>query len=196
VASSISTRFTWTPGRLECCLLSSPPGRALLARSPSTEVTIGIPTVARSKASSRSWTSVAASSLKSSTPGSVLSSKHSQDFDPASVGALREAPKPLCHVQPDGPSWVRDGNLVRWQNWSFRFTLHPREGLVLHTVSWDDHGRARPVLYRASLSEMVVPYGDPDGNWVWRNAFDEGEYGLGRLATPLEPSKDAPDPAT
>jgi Copper amine oxidase, enzyme domain len=92
----------------------------LLARSPSTEVTIGIPVP-----------------------------KHSQDFDPASVGALREAPKPLCHVQPDGPSWVRDGNLVRWQNWSFRFTLHPREGLVLHTVSWDDHGRARPVLYRS-----------------------------------------------
>jgi primary-amine oxidase len=121
--------------------------------------------------------------------------KHSQDFDPTAVGALREAPKPLCHVQPDGPSWVRDGNLVRWQNWSFRFTLHPREGLVLHTVSWDDHGRARPVLYRASLSEMVVPYGDPDGNWVWRNAFDEGEYGLGRLATPLEPGKDAPDNA-
>jgi Cu2+-containing amine oxidase len=43
---------------------------------------------------------------------------------------------------------------------------------------------------------MVVPYGGPDGNWVWRNAFDEGEYGLGRLATPLEPGKDAPDFAT
>jgi len=39
---------------------------------------------------------------------------------------------------------------------------------------------------------MVVPYGDPDKNWAWRNAFDEGEYGVGRLASPLEARQDAP----
>ena len=32
---------------------------------------------------------------------------------------------------------------------------------MLHTVGYDDGDRERPVLYRASLSEMVVPYGDP-----------------------------------
>src|SRR6185295_12566646 len=29
----------------------------------------------------------------------------------------------------------------------------------------------------------------------WRSAFDEGEYGIGRLASPLEPGVDAPDNA-
>ena len=38
----------------------------------------------------------------------------------------------------------------------------------------------RPVLYRGALSEMVVPYGDPDKNWRWRAAFDVGEYNVGR----------------
>jgi primary-amine oxidase len=76
-----------------------------------------------------------------------------------------------------------------------RWALHPREGLVLYGVGYEDGGRVRPILARASISEMVVPYGDPDENWVWRNAFDEGEYGLGRLANSLVPSLDVPSNA-
>ena len=56
-----------------------------------------------------------------------------------------------------------------------------REGLVLHTVSYTDQGRERPLLYRASLSEMVVPYGDPRPFYFRRNAFDVGEAGVGAL---------------
>jgi primary-amine oxidase len=48
----------------------------------------------------------------------------------------------------------------------------------------------RPVLYRASLSETVVPYGDPSTAWAWRNAFDEGEYGIGKLSASV--ARDAP----
>ncbi len=70
--------------------------------------------------------------------------------------------------------------------------MHPREGLVLHMVGYEDDGRLRPILYRASLSEMAVPYGDTDRNWRWRSAFDVGEYGMGRLAYPIEPNIDAP----
>src|SRR5205807_245084 len=70
------------------------------------------------------------------------------------------------------------------------------EGLVLHTVGYEDRSRLRSVIYRASVSEMAVPYGDPNAAWRWRSAFDVGEYGLGRLASPLEPGKDAPDNAT
>jgi primary-amine oxidase len=81
---------------------------------------------------------------------------------------------------------------VRWQNWRFRFSIEPREGLVLHQVAYDDHGRLRSILYRASLSEMLVPYADPSSNWSFRNAFDEGEYGLGRLTDSLEVGVDAP----
>lgn len=42
---------------------------------------------------------------------------------------------------------------------------------------------------------MVVPYGDPDGGWDWRAAFDVGEYGVGRLTSPLEKGRDAPENA-
>jgi primary-amine oxidase len=114
------------------------------------------------------------------------------DLDERSVGRQRVGPKPLQHVQPLGPSFTVRGQEVRWQKWRFRFAVHPREGLVIHTVGYEDEGRVRPVLYRASLSEMVVPYADPAANWSFRSAFDEGEYGLGRLTAALEVGTDAP----
>ena len=119
----------------------------------------------------------------------------SQELDEKSTG-LREPPKRLSIQQPDGPGFQVDGHEVRWQNWVFRYAMHPREGLVLHTVSYTDAGRSRPILYRAGLSEMVVPYGDADSNWRWRAAFDVGEYSVGRLASQIEPSTDAPENAT
>ena len=72
--------------------------------------------------------------------------------------------KPIVITQPEGPSFTVDGTLVRWQKWRFRVGFTPREGLVLHTVGWEEGGRVRPILYRASLSEMVVPYGDPSAD--------------------------------
>ncbi|MFL6213284.1 MAG: primary-amine oxidase [Blastocatellia bacterium] len=117
------------------------------------------------------------------------------DLDMQSIGKQREAPKPLQIVQPQGASFEVNGSEVRWQKWRFRFSMTPREGLVLHTVGYEDEGRLRPILYRASLAEMVVPYGDPQAGWFFRNAFDEGEYGIGRLALALEPQTDTPDNA-
>jgi primary-amine oxidase len=73
--------------------------------------------------------------------------------------------------------------------------VHPREGLVIHTVGYEDGNRLRPVVYRASLSEMLVPYADPSAAWSFRNAFDEGEYGIGRLTDALEVGTDAPSHA-
>ncbi|MBS1912820.1 MAG: primary-amine oxidase [Bacteroidetes bacterium] len=120
----------------------------------------------------------------------------SQELDTASIGRLRPAPTPLAITQPQGTSFQLQGNELRWQGWHLRFSMHPREGLVLHTVGYEDGGRERPVLYRGSLSEMVVPYADPDSNWRWRSAFDVGEYGVGRLSSPLEANIDAPANAT
>jgi primary-amine oxidase len=119
----------------------------------------------------------------------------SQELDEKSTGK-REAPKPLVISQPDGTSFEIKGQEIRWQKWRFRYTMHPREGLVLHTVGYEDEGRLRPILYRAALSEMVVPYGDTDQNWRWRSAFDVGEYSVGRLASSIEPKQDAPENAT
>ncbi|MGO7091884.1 primary-amine oxidase [Rhizobium leguminosarum] len=94
--------------------------------------------------------------------------------------------KPLHIVQPQGPSFTVDGWKVEWQNWSFRVGFTPREGLVLHELGIKDQGRLRPVVFRASVTEMVVPYADPTANHYWKSAFDAGEYGLGRLANCLE----------
>ncbi len=93
--------------------------------------------------------------------------------------------KPLEVVQDEGPSFSVDGHLVRWQNWQFRIGFTPREGVVLHTIGYEDGGRLRPIVYRASLSDMVVPYGAPDETGFRKNAFDIGEYGIGLLANSL-----------
>lgn len=93
--------------------------------------------------------------------------------------------KPIDIVQPEGASFTVQGNQVQWQKWKFRVGFTSREGLVLHTISYDDDGVERPILYRASICEMVVPYGDPGEQYYRKNAFDIGEYGLGTLANSL-----------
>jgi primary-amine oxidase len=103
---------------------------------------------------------------------------------------------PLVTRQPGGPSFKQVGNEIRWQNWVFRFSFHPREGVVLHSVGWNDGKNIRPILHRASISEIVVPYGDPDADWSWRNAFDIGEYGLGQSSITLRAGKEVPEHAT
>ena len=101
--------------------------------------------------------------------------------------------KPMTIVQPNGGGFEITGRKVRWQNWEFYAVLHPREGLVLYDVRYDDGGRLRPIAYRMSLSEIYVPYGVPDENWSWRTAFDVGEYNLGTFAQTLEPNRDVPE---
>jgi primary-amine oxidase len=100
--------------------------------------------------------------------------------------AVRKDIKPLEIVQPDGPSFQVDGNQVTWQNWSFVIGFNAREGLTLHHLRYRDGDRDRSILYRASLTEMVVPYGDPGPTQRRKNAFDVGEYGMGMCANSLE----------
>ena len=101
------------------------------------------------------------------------------------VKEFRTDLKPLDVVQPDGPSFSVDGNLVSWQKWSFRVGYTRREGLVLHGISYEDQGRSRSIINRASLAELVVPYGDPAEKNYRKNAFDVGEAGIGSLANSL-----------
>lgn len=102
------------------------------------------------------------------------------------VARYRDGLRPLQVVQPEGPSFTVTGHNVRWQNWRFRIGFCPREGLVLHTVGYEDAARLRPILHRASICEMVVPYGDPTEEHYRQNAFDVGELLLGTLANSLE----------
>ncbi|MCW0215939.1 MAG: primary-amine oxidase [Pseudonocardia sp.] len=107
------------------------------------------------------------------------------NYLPQDVGPARTDLKPLEIVQPEGPSFTVDGHHVRWANWSFRIGFTAREGLVLHQVHYRDGDEDRSVLHRASLTEMVVPYGDPSPVQSRKNAFDAGEYNIGALANSL-----------
>jgi primary-amine oxidase len=89
-------------------------------------------------------------------------------------------------LQPDGPGFTVDDGQLRWGPWQLRVSLHPIEGIVLHEVTYIERERPRPILYRASMSEMVVPYGSTAMNHWWKNAFDAGDVGLGLTANSLE----------
>src|SRR5262249_41075667 len=99
---------------------------------------------------------------------------------------VREDIKPLDIRQPEGTSFQVEGHQVRWQKWSFVVGFNAREGLTLHNLTYQDAGKERSILYRASLTEMVVPYGDPAPAQRRKNAFDVGEYGMGACANSLE----------
>ena len=110
--------------------------------------------------------------------------------DPANVPHFDDGPrqdlKPVSITQPEGTSFTVDGHEVRWQKWRFQVGFTPREGLVLHLLRYEDRGTLRPVIYRASLAEMFIPYGDPNPTHYRKNVFDMGEYGIGVLANSLE----------
>jgi primary-amine oxidase len=76
--------------------------------------------------------------------------------------------------------------VVTWEKWQLRIGFDQVEGLTLHQIGFEDGGRLRPVVYRASIAEMVVPYGDPSPVRFWQNYFDAGEYSLGKEANALE----------
>ena len=112
----------------------------------------------------------------------------SGDYDDEALrGPHRTTLKPIEITQPEGPSFTLDGHALRWQDWSMRISFDAREGLTLHQIAWHDHdgGHERPVLYRASIPEMVVPYGDPKFRY-WQAYFDTGEYLVGKFVNSLE----------
>lgn len=107
------------------------------------------------------------------------------NYLPQHVGPARTDLKPIEITQPQGPTFEVTGNHVQWADWSFRVGFTAREGLVLHQLKFRDGDRDRSVIHRASLTEMVVPYGDPSAVQHKKNAFDAGEYNIGALANSL-----------
>jgi len=100
-------------------------------------------------------------------PGPIRRQQQRQDLTEISI------------TQPDGPSFEVDGFHVKWHDWELQVGYAQRDGLVLYDIGINDKGRLRPLMKRASMAEMVVPYGDPRGANFRRNAFDTGEYGIG-----------------
>ncbi|MGC2398366.1 MAG: hypothetical protein WA510_01220 [Acidobacteriaceae bacterium] len=128
------------------------------------------------------------------TPMPAVSELYDSVGGPAAPGT-----KPIVVSQPEGPSFtIKDGE-VSWQNWHFRFRLDPRSGPIVNMASLDYQGKRRSVLYEGSLSEMYVPYMDPEETWNSHVFLDAGEYfmntGLG-IPKPLQKGMDCPDYAT
>lgn len=109
--------------------------------------------------------------------------------------SLRPASKPVGTSPPSGWNFAIDGSSVRWGNWSFHLGFDKRVGPIISTVRYRDGGLERPVLYQGHVSEMFVPYMDPDRNWSFRAYMDVGEYGFGHLASPLVAGADCPSGA-
>ena len=109
-----------------------------------------------------------------------------RNYDAELLTQFRAPSAPLDIVQPAGPGFRVEGNRVTWENWDFRVGFTGREGLVLYTIGYTHDGKRRPVLYRASIAEMVVPYGTPERSHYRKNVFDSGEIGFGRMANSLK----------
>ncbi|TFB73366.1 primary-amine oxidase [Cryobacterium glaciale] len=116
-----------------------------------------------------------------------IPAEHGNYTDPTLTGPLRETLKPISITQPEGVSFtVTGGNHVEWEKWSLDVGFDVREGVVLHNIGFRDGSTTRSIIRRASIAEMVVPYGDPAPVRSWQNYFDTGEYLVGQYANSLE----------
>lgn len=105
--------------------------------------------------------------------------------DPAFVGPAFEGLRPIEITQPQGPSFTLDGQELGWARWKLSIGFDAREGLILRDLRYTDGDQDRPVAYRASIAEMVVPYGDPTSTRSWQTYFDVGEFLFGRYTNSL-----------
>ncbi len=99
-------------------------------------------------------------------------------------GKMRDE-KPINITQPEGVSFEMNGNCISWNNFTMHIGFNYREGIVLSDIRYNDHGNVRPLFHRISLSEMIVPYGNPDHPHQRKHALDIGEYGAGYMTNPL-----------
>lgn len=107
--------------------------------------------------------------------------------------------KPLITTQPEGPSYIINGNILTWDNWSMELSWHPHSGLQLYLIQYFDGtlSEFRPILYKASVSESYVVY-HTQNTISFRNfiSLDSASVPLMFRLTSLILGKDVPDHAT
>ena len=103
----------------------------------------------------------------------------------ADFGPMRTDLRPVEITQPEGVSFSIDDNELTWQKWRMRIVVDDTEGLVLHRIGYTEDGHERPIIDRASLAEMIVPYGDTRASQTFKHALDAGEFGLGLMGNSL-----------
>jgi primary-amine oxidase len=82
--------------------------------------------------------------------------------------------------------------MVDWLNWNFHVRADKRAGLIISLARFKDKDRWRSMAYEMNVSEMFVPYMDPNPTWSYRTFMDVGEFGLGYLTSTLAPGIDCP----
>ena len=115
-------------------------------------------------------------------------------YDAASLAQLPGA-RTLKAVQPstEGEAgFTLDGSSVSWDIWKFHWRVDARPGIILDSITVNDGKADRSVLYQANLSEVFVPYMDPDPGWFSRTYMDSGEYGFGLSLSPMLKGVDCP----
>jgi primary-amine oxidase len=110
----------------------------------------------------------------------------------AARGALRPESKAASLAQPGGDNIATEDGRFVWDIWRFHLRADIRPGTVLSMVEVRDGARWRSVAYQMHLSEVFVPYMDPDQAWYWRTYMDSGEYGFGNLLSSLKTGVDCP----
>jgi primary-amine oxidase len=126
--------------------------------------------------------------------GAVPMPAPSNNYD-ADGGPIPAGRQPIVVSQPTGPSFTEKDGEWSWDKWKFRFRLDPRVGAVVQLASIEDAGKMRSVMYEGSLSELYVPYMDPEETWNSHVFIDAGEYftydGIGTIK-PLLAGVDCP----
>lgn len=110
----------------------------------------------------------------------------------AARGALRPEQKAAGLSQSGGDNITWEGGRYVWDIWRFHLRADIRPGTVVSMVDVRDGARWRTLAYQMHLSEVFVPYMDPDQAWYFRTYMDSGEYGFGNLMSPLRAGVDCP----
>ena len=110
----------------------------------------------------------------------------------AARDALRPESRAASLSQPGGDNITTEDGRFVWDIWRFHLRADIRPGMVLSMVEVRDGARWRSLAYQMHLSEVFVPYMDPDQAWYFRTYMDSGEYGFGNLLSPLRPGVDCP----
>ena len=116
------------------------------------------------------------------------------EHHPEAIGPTRAPLPPIVVSQPQGVGFQHEGSTVRWEGWRFHLRIDPRVGVVLSQVGHEEEDGVRSVLYRASLSELFVPYHAPDAPWSHQAYYDLATYtsSFEGIAGSLEPGQDCP----
>ncbi len=105
---------------------------------------------------------------------------------------------PIHACQPAGPSFRTEGNVITWDNWRMKYSWHPRAGVQLYQIEYNDAANPatpnyRSVMYKLSIDEAGVYYNTneplPNRSFV---SNDSDTYPLLPRVRPLIPGLDTP----